>query len=67
MKLTDFKMLTYDTCGTLIDWKSGIYKRGKGDRGITSPTAEGVGQRGRRYAEATWLSTQLNWEAYLRL
>ena len=25
MKLTDFKMLTYDTYGTLIDWESGIY------------------------------------------
>ena len=25
MKLTDFKMLTFDTYGTLIDWESGIY------------------------------------------
>ena len=25
MKLTDFKMLSYDTYGTLIDWESGIY------------------------------------------
>ena len=26
MKLTDFKMLTFDTYGTLIDWESGIYE-----------------------------------------
>ena len=25
MKLSDFKMLTFDTYGTLIDWESGIY------------------------------------------
>ncbi|MGD8350175.1 MAG: haloacid dehalogenase type II [Gammaproteobacteria bacterium] len=25
MKLTDFKMLSFDTYGTLIDWESGIY------------------------------------------
>ena len=25
MKLTDFKMLTFDTYGTLIDWESGIH------------------------------------------
>ena len=25
MKLTDFKLLTFDTYGTLIDWESGIY------------------------------------------
>ena len=25
MKLFDFKMLTFDTYGTLIDWESGIY------------------------------------------
>lgn len=25
MKLADFKMLTFDTYGTLIDWESGIY------------------------------------------
>ena len=25
MKLTEFKMLTFDTYGTLIDWESGIY------------------------------------------
>lgn len=25
MKITDFKMLTFDTYGTLIDWESGIY------------------------------------------
>ena len=26
MKLTDFKMLTFDTYGTLIDWETGIYE-----------------------------------------
>ena len=26
MKLTDFKVLTFDTYGTLIDWESGIYQ-----------------------------------------
>ncbi len=26
MKLTDYKMLTFDTYGTLIDWESGIYQ-----------------------------------------
>jgi len=26
MKLSDFKMLTFDTYGTLIDWESGIYQ-----------------------------------------
>ena len=25
MKLSDFKILTFDTYGTLIDWESGIY------------------------------------------
>jgi FMN phosphatase YigB (HAD superfamily) len=25
MKLSDFKLLTFDTYGTLIDWESGIY------------------------------------------
>ena len=25
MKLSDFKVLTFDTYGTLIDWESGIY------------------------------------------
>jgi FMN phosphatase YigB (HAD superfamily) len=25
MKLSDFKMLSFDTYGTLIDWESGIY------------------------------------------
>ena len=25
MRLSDFKMLTFDTYGTLIDWESGIY------------------------------------------
>ena len=26
MKLTDFKVLTFDCYGTLIDWESGIYQ-----------------------------------------
>ena len=25
MKLSDFKVLTFDTYGTLIDWETGIY------------------------------------------
>ena len=25
MKLTDFRVLTFDCYGTLIDWESGIY------------------------------------------
>ena len=25
MKISDFKVLTFDTYGTLIDWETGIY------------------------------------------
>ena len=55
MKLTDFKALTFDCYGTLIDWESGLLSAFKP---LTSRLAEGIGDEKLLAAYARYESIQ---------
>lgn len=63
MKLTDFKALTFDCYGTLIDWESGMIE---GLAPLTSRVAKPLGRNLILEAHARHESSQQNWTPAMR-